>query len=300
MNSTLGSPVQIITIIILLLTMFSSREVVTTQSVFSQLPLKKIEFVKLVEVQGGASNHNYFLKTETQKIFLRITDNPDALAEEAAVAFLVSDAGFAPEVVSYSKENRILASKMIDNLRAFDLHDPMRLVDVAHLIRGLHDSDLCFSKTSSPKELIFSLIQEAQALKIDLPVNLEADVSTVLAQISSFEPAEAVPCHLDLHKGNLLLDPDRFWIIDWEYAANSHPLFELAILSATENYSDAEMLDLLTAYGKPEEFEQLYAFRKIADARWAIWCLVRGKNATIDFPYEAEFKRYYESFYKRF
>lgn len=300
MRSILGNPVQIVIVMILLLTMFSSREVVTTRSVFSTLPLKKMEFAKLVEVEGGASNHNYFLKTNSQKIFLRMGNNPQALAEEADVAYKVSEAGFAPELISYSEENMILASKMIDGLRGFCLHDKQNIREVALLIRRLHESDVRFSKTISPKELVASLITEAEEFGVELPVNFEADIDAVLTLRPHFDENSASPCHLDLHKGNLLLDHKRFWIIDWEYAANSDPLFDLAVLSATENFTDEEMLELLTVYGEPEKFERLYYFRMLADARWAIWCLVRGSNATIDFPYEAEFKRYYDSFYQRY
>lgn len=290
---------HVLTMLLVLLMMFSSRQTVPTQAMFSELPLKKIQLVDFSMASGGASNHNYFLKTKKDKMFLRVGSDTEAIAREAAIAALVADAGIAPELITYSEEKRIIATRMVENLSDFSLREVKKMEEIACLVRKLHESDICFNDTVAPVDLIKALIVEAKQLDVVLPPTFNTHLEQFMTQLSPFDPSEARACHLDLHKGNFLYDKNRFWIIDWEYAANSDPLFDLAVLSATENFSDNEMLQLLTTYGKPEQFNKLYQLRMIADARWAIWCLVRGKNATIDFPYEKEAERYIGSFLAR-
>lgn len=267
------------------------------RSIFRDLPLNNVQLVDFSAAGGGASNQNYFVKTSKDKMFLRVGTDIQAIAKEAKVAVLVSEAGFAPEIVSYSLEDKIIATRMVENLRHFSLHDEDKIVAIAQLVKTMHYSEIQFDATMSPMDTVASLLDEAQALSIEFSDDFLLQLNTLMQL--DFDPSLAKPCHLDLHQGNLLYDGQRFWVIDWEYAANSDPLFDLAVMSATENYSDAEMLDLITAYGTPEDYAKLYALRALADARWYIWCVVRGQTSSIDFPYEQEAARYLKAFQDR-
>ncbi len=57
-----------------------------------------------------------------------------------------------------------------------------------------------------------------------------------------------VPCNNDLLAANFIDDGDRIWIIDFEYAGNNDPCFELGNIWS-ESTLDAPLLDhLVTAY----------------------------------------------------
>ena len=62
--------------------------------------------------------------------------------------------------------------------------------------------------------------------------------------------------------------------------------FDLALLSSSDNFTDAEMKKLLSLYNgefDPIVFEHLYQLRIVADLSWGLWCLVYDKLSDIDF-----------------
>ncbi|MGL5390176.1 MAG: phosphotransferase family protein, partial [Shewanella sp.] len=55
-------------------------------------------------------------------------------------------------------------------------------------------------------------------------------------------------CHRDLNPHNLLLKQQRLYCIDFEYAAASHPLFDIATVLATHRLTPAQQRCLLQQY----------------------------------------------------
>jgi thiamine kinase-like enzyme len=55
--------------------------------------------------------------------------------------------------------------------------------------------------------------------------------SRVAAALAS-RPQPTVPCHNDLLAANMIDDGQRLWFIDFEYAGNNDPYFELGNLWA--------------------------------------------------------------------
>ncbi|MEQ9247974.1 MAG: phosphotransferase family protein [Nitratireductor sp.] len=62
------------------------------------------------------------------------------------------------------------------------------------------------------------------------------------------EPLPIVFGHNDLLPANLLDDGERLWLIDFEYAGFSTPMFDLAGLSSNASFSDEESAALLGYY----------------------------------------------------
>jgi thiamine kinase-like enzyme len=59
---------------------------------------------------------------------------------------------------------------------------------------------------------------------------------------------QRVPCHNDLIASNLLDDGQQLWAIDWEYAGNNDPFFDLATLVANWRLSRHQQSQLIEAY----------------------------------------------------
>lgn len=273
-----------------------SNPAVCNTALFDCLPIGKIELLEFKCADGGASNQNYFIITKKERLFLRIGRDEETLSNEATIAKLVSEMNLAPKVISYSSEQNLLATRMITDLQAFDLHNEATLEELALLIKQMHDSPIQFPVTQSPREMTKALLDEVRAESITLPESFETRLAILCDGLID---STTSPCHLDLHRGNLLHDASRFWIIDWEYACNSDPLFDLAVLCSTESFTDEEMARLLEFYGQPEALEPFLRLRALADARWALWCLLQNKRSSLDFPYESEANRYFKAFFSR-
>jgi len=75
-------------------------------------------------------------------------------------------------------------------------------------------------------------------------------------------------CHNDFHTKNILYDGDRFWLIDWEIAALSHPFYDLAYFAIFQLMSEQEGNKLLAIYLEREptenELQDFKLLRRIA------------------------------------
>ena len=101
-----------------------------------------------------------------------------------------------------------------------------------------------------------------------------------------------VPCHNDLLAENLLLDDgaggERVRIIDYEYAGNNDPCFELGNIWS-EATLPAPLLDVLvTAYfGRPRPVQVARArlFGLVSKYGWTLWASIQDGSSPLDFDF---------------
>ena len=103
----------------------------------------------------------------------------------------------------------------------------------------------------------------------------------------SFDPRslESTLCHNDLLPANVLLAPERLWIIDYEYAGMNHALFDLANLSVNCAFDEAADLRLLTAYVgdvSAQRLAQLALMKVMSEMREGMWAVVQQAISTLD------------------
>ena len=88
-----------------------------------------------------------------------------------------------------------------------------------------------------------------------------------------------VPCHNDLLAANIMDDGDRLWFIDYEYAGNNDPCFELGNIWS-EAALDADRLDHLVAgyFGAPSPVQVARArlFGLMAKYGWTLWASIQA------------------------
>lgn len=248
------------------------------------------------KISGGASNHNFVIRTKNSSFFMRLSNQSvQTLENEYACSTIAARSGIAPAVISYKPDQGIMITEFLPNSRTIDLKDPATLAKALDSIRHLHELSTPFPRATSPFELAYSQIaavnRGAEKLnKVVLPA---------LRRIEEASPPQpSTPCHLDLHSGNLIDNGEKIWVIDWEYAAMSDPLFDLATLASTEDFTDEEMKLLLKLYNPQAsmtEYTHLYNMRILADARWCAWSFVQAETSSVDYPFEKDGERFLQS-----
>ena len=80
---------------------------------------------------------------------------------------------------------------------------------------------------------------------------------------------ELVPCHCDYQPTNLVIDGDRFYVLDWEFAGMNDPLYDIACYG---NAGFDKALALLDSYlghkASNEELRRLYYHRAFQCLQW--------------------------------
>ncbi len=101
---------------------------------------------------------------------------------------------------------------------------------------------------------------------------------------------ESKPCHMDTLIYNFMWNEDKkdMKMIDFEYAAMSDPMFDLAVFSVDEFLSEEQDRAMIeTYYGQFNEvqFAKMKLFKLVSDTKWGYWASVQAMNSTLGFDF---------------
>ncbi|MFI7691161.1 phosphotransferase [Nonomuraea sp. NPDC049655] len=249
------------------------------------------------ELPGGMTNRNYKVTTPDGVYVVRVAASDGSLLgidkdAEHADSLAAARAGVGAPVHGYLPEAGVLVIGFLPG-RTFteaDLWEPANLERVAEVCRRLHAGPR-FVRDFDMFEVQRGYLRIVQERGFRLPAKY-LDFMPVAAEIRKCLAARAeptVPCHNDLLPGNIVECGDRLHLIDYEYAGNNDPCFELGNLWSEADLPPGHLEELVTAY---------YGRRlrhRIARARllglmskygWTLWASIQdGANDTIDFDF---------------
>ena len=162
---------------------------------------------------------------------------------------------------------------------------PRRRVERAALaFRQLHETPAPFASRFE----LFAMIDDYLALLEKLGATLPEGYHDVVAEAGAVRTAldraavPLAPCHCDPLCENFLDTGERMWIVDWEYAGNNDPLWDLGDLSVEAAFTEAMDARLLAAYfGRaptPAEHGRMVIHKAMCDLLWTLWGLIQHAN----------------------
>lgn len=247
----------------------------TPHEALSRIPGWDARDVAWRELPGGLTNRTYRLKRRGRSYVLRLDSEHTAAfdldrARELAVLENAAARELAPAVEFADTGAGILLSDFVDAdpWQASDLQDEARLEALAGLLRRVHALPSCGAGFDA------SGIAERYLRNLSSQPALHAFgrrcVEIVATQASS---GERRCCHNDVVAENIIGFPAPV-LIDWEYACDNDPLFDLASLIAYHDLGAAETRLLLSTYSggsDPAMAERLQAQIRIYDALQWLW-----------------------------
>lgn len=266
--------------------------------VLAELPDWDASNVLIHKIGGGLTNENYKVCLSSRSYFVRCSTCQNALLgvsldREWRCTSICSKHGLAPKAVLYNSLENILITDFIETHdRKVDLRDPETMQKFCTLVQTLHQLDIEFPTQFCPFDTIQSYLENAESNNAVIPQKFYEEILPFVHRLknTSSTATRKVPCHLDLHSGNVLDDGRKMWLIDWEYAAMGDPYFDLATSASQENFSDSEMEQLLTVYlngrtPQPSEINYFYSMRVLVDVRWALWCYLQARISPLNAPF---------------
>jgi thiamine kinase-like enzyme len=247
-----------------------------------------------VLLEGGITNRNYRLRWGGRDCVLRLPGKETALlgidraTERDATR---AAAGIAPDVIAFEPRLECLVTTFIAGrpVGEGELRGPL-LDEVATALRSVHAGPR-LGYAFSPWQRIARYRATAIRRQMPLPPGFD-DVSDAAARISAaLGPRASAPCHNDLLTANFLHDGARVRILDWEYAGQGDPLFDLANLASNNSFDeDCEERLLAAYYGAPPSAGQLAALRlmRLMAAFWeAMWAVVQSAVSELEYDFGA-------------
>jgi thiamine kinase-like enzyme len=198
---------------------------------------------------AGSNNAGYLLEQGGVRAVLKVAATARQFplltrADEAAVQARAHRAGVAPEVL-YVDERRLLEAYIPGTvLSDAALARPANLAALALVLRRLH--------ALPPTGRRFPLRESARLYRDTLRTDVDTEQAdcrlAAVEAVVAIEPGNPLRCcHNDLVAGNIVAAPS-FCLLDWEYAGDNDPLFDLATIVAHHAVPPAGAGILLEAY----------------------------------------------------
>ena len=237
------------------------------------------ETADINEFNGGFTNRVFHVRSGDRECVLRLAaDHSDTFVVdrscELAILETAAKAGIAPAVLHADVDAGILVTEYLHGKpwQESDLESSENIEALAKLLQVVHALPLCCSR--------FDLTGSAEKYQAYLKKHhgLHAFASKCVRIISEIPIHESVACcHNDIVAANVI-DSGTLKLIDWEYARDNDPLFDLASVIGFHNLDDARQQILLSAYAggasselKEHLAEQVRVFNAI---QW-LWLATR-------------------------
>ncbi|MCU1389831.1 MAG: choline/ethanolamine kinase [Ilumatobacteraceae bacterium] len=240
---------------------------------------------------AGLTNVNHLVEHAGERFVVRVPGAGTAeyidRAAEAVAARAASEADVNAEVLFFDASDGLMVTRYVDRAETMS---PAAFKDLGAVSRAgiafrrLHDHSAPFSKDFQ----LFRMIDEYQALLASkgatLPDGYEATLLQAKAARAALEakPVPLVASHCDPLCENFLDTGYRMLIIDYEYAGNNEPMWDLGDLSVEGGFSAEQDATLLRAYfnGDPpiEQVARMVIHKAMCDLLWTLWGVIQHVN----------------------
>jgi thiamine kinase-like enzyme len=265
------------------------------------VPLFSAGPLDVEDMPGGLTNRILAVTTADGQRYVARLSGPDAslLAVDRDAEHHDSDAaaraGVAPRVLARVVDGPLGSGVLVvDRVpgrtwTAADLRDERNLARLAVACRRLHAGPR-FARDFDMFELQRRYLAIVRHRGLRLPSRYEEFLPVVDRIRAALEarPAATVPCHNDLLPANVLDDGERLWIVDYEYAGNGDPCFELGN-AWSEAALPPELLEpLVTAYlGRPSPAHVARArlLGLMSKYGWTLWASISAAISEVEFDF---------------
>ena len=216
------------------------------------------------ELHGGLTNKTYRVSGDGRVGVLKLDEcrreEPfNTRPAEAQVQSIAAKAGLAPQVIL--ADDCIYFTEYVEGevwtRRCLDEDGSLELIAAA--LKRLHALPLTGRSFDA---------RVAAGRYVENIDGLDAEIVELCTQITASmrRPQNLCCCHNDLVAGNLITTPELLFL-DWEYACDNDPFFDLATVVEHHELSDAQAMCLLNAYfdddgerwrGNLEQHRKLY------------------------------------------
>lgn len=227
------------------------------------------------ELQAGLTNRSYLVEAEGRPHVLRLdTAHAATMGLDRGLEFEIqrraADAGFAPRVLAADPDEGWLLYEYLEGrvLQPADLADHAVLETIAKLLRAVHGLPV------SGRVLPVADAAARYAALVQSDPDLAAFAHRCAEVVATAPSPDTIRCcHNDVVAANIVSN-GRLRLIDWEYACDNDPLFDLASLVGYHDLDERAVGVLLSAYSGAsdgEMRERLAAQCRLFDALQWLW-----------------------------
>lgn len=268
-----------------------------THALIKSLPIWQGN-VQITPLGGGITNVNMVVQDAVRRAVVRIGDDIPVHQimrfNELSASRAAHAAGISPAVLYHAPGALVIDFIEGRTMTAADLQQDAVLDQALDLVARAHRDIPLHLRGPVLTFWVFHVLRdyaatlrEAGSRHLSLLADLLRDAARLEVAVG---PVDLVFGHNDLLPANFLLDSNRMWLIDWDYAGFNSPLFDLGGLAANTGLTPVQEARMLQAYfGKTDGglWRRYLAMKAAAALREAMWSMVSEIHSDIDFDYAA-------------
>jgi thiamine kinase-like enzyme len=244
-----------------------------------------------IERLAGLTNRNYKVAIGDERFVLRIpgegTSEYINRPHEAVAARIAAEAGVNAEVLFFDATDGLMLTRFVDGAATMNgerFKDLRAVARAATAFRRMHECGKSFATTFDLFQKMDEYLAYLQTKNARIPngyADVQKEAESVRAALNA-TPAALRPCHCDPLAENFLDTGARIFIIDWEYAGNNDPMWDLGDVSVEAGFGPEQDAALAEAYfgGQPPAAQvgRMVMYKAMCDLLWTLWGVIQVVN----------------------
>ena len=202
-------------------------------------------------------------------------------------ARIAAEAGVNAEVLFFDESDGLMLTRFVDGAATMNgerFKDVGAVARAAQAFRRMHDCGSSFATVFDLFQKMDEYLDYLRKKKARIPdgyAKVQKEAEIVRAALGE-RPAALRPCHCDPLAENFLDTGARIFIIDWEYAGNNDPMWDLGDVSVEAGFCAEQDVALLRAYfgGEPPAAQvgRMVMYKAMCDLLWTLWGVIQVAN----------------------
>ncbi len=244
------------------------------------------ENLKIEDMNKGLTNRNYLLTTNNKKYVLRVPyeDNKHIVNRhhETLTLQAIKDCNIDVNTIYYDEISGYKVTEYLENAYTFsECPYPDKIERCARLMKKFHQLNKKIDVSFAPIEVLNKYKNNVHSPKFQFPY-----LDSIIDEIQKMDRPEIL-CHNDWVDGNILFTQNKTYLIDYEYAANNDPLFDVISFLSENNIHDKNDRNKFFSIYFDEYTDtikkDLVTFEAFEDALWCYWAqmMYESRNTQI-------------------
>lgn len=269
------------------------------EAAIRMVPEWRGKHISYERIAAGITNINWRVAVpeEGRRYFMKIPGANTSifidrkLAKEAAIK--IAATGYAPRLVHYDEDEDIEVQEFLEGFRSCnvsDLLDPVIRANVVKAYRRIHETQT-LSKAKTGFQQMTERLEQTRQYGAVLPRDIEDLVERCDRAREKLEknPVPLCACYNDGYVSNYMVDDEKnVRIIDWEYAANNDPYWDLSMM-AFENFFNPsvvrETIELHDGRYTEAAEARVRLYAGVIGVTWGCWASLQAKLSSIPFDF---------------
>lgn len=233
--------------------------------------------IVLKDMQKGLTNHNFLLEMNQEKLVLRVPGSDAAQIverhHETLALEAIKDADIDVETIYYDEISGYKVTRYMENALTYqECQDEDKIEQVAALMKKFHGLKKRIHEDFDPIKRLQNYKSQVQHPLFDLTA-----FAWIEDSISHLHNPKVL-CHNDWVDGNMLFCNHRVYLIDYEYAADNDPLFDVMSFISENQITDENLRERFYAVYFDEMNDQirkeLDLWENFHNYLWCYWAMM--------------------------